>query len=336
MTSGSWKQRRVLITGVTGFLGAWVARKLVEADAEVVGLDLEPRGCLPWHGLVDAFPIVRASVTDGDAVGSALRQHRSEMCIHLAGQSMIENADERPLEAWEVNVQGTWTVMEACRALPSLAAVVVASSNHTYGAQRTRPFTEDFPFNQLDPYGASKACADLIARTYAHSYGVPAVAVRNTNTFGGADPHLTHIVTGTILSVLAGTVPVIRSDGTPTKAYLYVEDTAEAYLLLAEHAAEARIRGEAFNVTPAEPISVLELVRAILRVAGLPDLEPTVLGEPSRERDVEHLSGERLRRTLGWEPRFSLEEGLQRTIDWYRDHRAEAGAAASSTASSGS
>lgn len=319
--SDFWSNRKVLITGVSGFLGAWLARKLLEQGAAVAGLDLDPRGCLGAHGIAGDVDVIQGSVLDYDAVAAALRDNRTEVLFHLAGQAMIENAEARPLEAWELNARGSWIVMEACQQTPTLEAVAAASSNHTYGPQATRPYTEDMPFNQLDVYGASKACGDLVTRTYAAAYGLPAVAVRNTNSYGVADPHSSHIVTGTVLSVLRGERPVIRGDGTARKPYLYVEDTAEGYMLLGEHAMEDGVRGEAFNVTPAEPTSVLELVQTVLAVAGREDLEPEVLGEKRADtRHVEHLSGEKIKERLGWEPRFSLEEGVRRTLDWYREH----------------
>jgi len=315
-----WKGRRVLVTGISGFLGGWLARKLVDADAEVFGFDLDTTGVLSLHGLAGAFPVIEGSVLDLDAVTDVLQTNEIEVCAHLAGQSMIEGAAESPLPAWEVNVRGTWIVLEACRRTPGIRSVATASSNHTYGKQSSYPHGEDAPFNQLDTYGASKASADLVTRTYARAYGVPAVAVRNTNSFGPADPHGTHVVTGSILSVLEGNRPVIRSDGRPTKAYLYVEDTVEGYMALCEGAAASeRVRGEGFNVTADEPISVIDLVRTILSVADS-DLEPDVQGAPDPDPEYEYQLNRSVREAVGWSPRFSLEQGLRLTLDWYREH----------------
>jgi CDP-glucose 4,6-dehydratase len=314
-----WNGRRVLVTGISGFLGGWLARKLVDADAEVVGFDLDTVGVLPLHGLDGTFPVIEGSVLELDAVSAALEENGIEVCVHLAGQSMIEGAAEGPLHTWDVNVRGTWIVLEACRLAPAIRSVATASSNHAYGPQSSYPHGEDAPFNQLDTYGASKASADLVTRTYARAYGVPAVAVRNTNSFGPADPHNTHIVTGSILSILKGERPVIRSDGRPTKAYLYAEDTVEGYLALCEAAAlKQEVRG-GFNVTADEPISVIDLVRKLLEVAGS-DLEPDIRGGPDPDPEYEYQLNQKVRRAGGWSPRFSLEEGLRRTLAWYREH----------------
>lgn len=319
--SDFWNGRRVLVTGVSGFLGGWLAKMLLAEGAELIGYDLNTSGCLPAHGLEGDFPIVQGSVLDLGSVEQVLKDHRIEVCVHLAGQSKIEDAAVGPLAAFEVNIKGTWVVLEGCRRADSIIGVVCASSNHTYGPQTTYPFTEDSPLNQVDIYGASKTCADILARTYAHEFDMPIVAVRSTNSFGGGDPHVSHIVTGSVISLLKDEPPVIRSDGSPVKAYLYAEDTMAAYMLLAEHAGRDEVKGEAFNVTPDEPISVLDLVKTIVKVSGKEHLQPVVLATDLSQKDYfEYLSNEEIKRVLGWEPRYTLEEGIRKTFEWYAEH----------------
>jgi CDP-glucose 4,6-dehydratase len=317
----SWRGRRVLITGVGGFLGAWLSRLLVDAGATVCGLDVATDSiCLRAHGLAGAVKIVHGSVLDLDAVEGALRRHAIDACFHLAGESMIEGAASGPLAAYDLNIRGTWTVLEACRRVATLRAVVTASSNHAYGAQAQAPFPEDAPLNQLDVYGASKACADIITRSFAHNAGLPAVAARNVNSFGGADPHVSHIVTGSVLALLRDEAPIIRSDGSPVKAYLHARDTMEAYMRLAERAGEPGVRGEAFNITPLAPISVLDLVRRLIKLVAKPHLEPVVrASDLSQKGYFEHLSGDKIRKAVGWSPRLTLEDGLRMTYDWYAE-----------------
>ena len=317
-----WSERRVLVTGGGGFLGAWLLRLLSERGARPVGFDLNSASpCLRVQGVQETIPMCQGSVTDLETVEQVLREHEIEVCFHLAGQSIIADSGVDPTLAFEVNIRGTWILLEACRRVGSVIGVACASSNHTYGPQELAPFPETAPLNQLDAYGASKSCADLIIRTYAHEYGVPAVAVRNTNTFGPADSHLSHVVTGTVMSLLNDQPPVILSDGSPVKAYLYVLDTLEAYMLLAENAGRTGIYGEAFNVTAADPISVLGLVESLVTVSSKTHLKPIIQGTDLSQKDsYEHLSSVKIQQTLGWKPRFSLEEGLLRTYQWYQEH----------------
>jgi CDP-glucose 4,6-dehydratase len=316
-----WRGRRVLITGASGFLGAWLSRLLLERGVEVRGFDLTTGACLAAHGLAGRVPITHGSILDLAALERAVRDQGTEVCFHLAGQSMIEGAAAGPIAALEVNIRGTWTVLEACRRAGTLRGIVCASSNHTYGPQRTAPFAEEAPMNQLDVYGASKACADILARCFATSFDMPVVAVRNVNSFGPGDPHTSHIVTGLVLALLRGEAPVIRSDGSPVKAYLHARDTMTAYMLLGEHAADPGVRGEAFNVTPAAPVRVLDLVRTLIKAAGATGVEPVVAATDLSQKDFfEHLSGEKMRRVLRWTPALSLEEGLADTYRWYAEH----------------
>jgi len=315
-----WRGRRVLITGGGGFLGAWLSRLLLEEGAEVWSYDVSPSVCLKVHGLADRVTVIQASVMDGERLEEALKLHGIEVCFHLAGQSMIEGAAEDITSTFDINIRGTWTVLEACRRAGGLRGIVCASSNHIYGSSQSL-VTEDHLLNQLDAYGASKACADIVARAFGRNVGLPVVAARNVNSFGPGDFHTSHIVTGTILALLAGQAPVIRSDGSPVKAYLHARDTMDAYLRLAEHAQEPGVRGEAFNIAPASPISTLALVKTIVAVSGRQELEPVVLGvDRSQQGYYEHLSGEKLKQRLAWSPSMTLEEGLLDTYRWYAEH----------------
>ncbi len=232
---------------------------------------------------------------------------------------MIETGLASPMKTFEINVRGTWSVLEAAKAA-GVERVVVSSSNTVYGPQTRYPFFEDAALNGEHPYAASKAATDIVTRSYAKTLGMHAVACRQTNTFGGADPHRTHVVPSAILSLLAGEAPVIKSDGTPTKAYLYVEDTVAGYLRIAEMAHDPRVSAQAFNITMAEPVSVRELVSSAIRASGL-NVEPNIIGTAATTRkEHEHLSPAKAREVLGWEARYTLEEGLRRTFDWYRQN----------------
>src|SRR5260221_10140889 len=191
---------------------------------------------------------------------------------------------------------------------PRVRQIVVASSDKAYGDHEVLPYEEDVALQGRHPYDVSKSCADLIAHTYAHTYGTPVAITRCGNFFGGGDLNWNRIVPGSIRSVLRGERPVIRSDGQYVRDYFYVEDGAAAYLLLAEQLHRRRdLHGSAFNFSYGQQVTVLDLVNRILRAMGS-SLEPDVRNEASNEIRHQYLSAERARRELGWRPLFSLDE----------------------------
>lgn len=307
-----------MVTGITGFIGCWLAEALLEAGAQVTGFDLDEHHALDLHpGLAAKIKIVKGDILDTQALAETLSSGRVNACFHLAGQSMIEGGLSSPSKTFEINVRGTWSVLEAAKAA-GVERVVVSSSNTVYGPQTKYPFEEDAALNGEHPYAASKACADIVTRSYAKTLKMHAVACRQTNTFGGADPHRTHIVPSAVFSLLKNEPPVIKSDGTPTKAYIFVDDTVAGYLRLAELAHDPRVSGKAFNITAEEPVSVLDLVKALIKVSGK-NLEPQITGTAETTRkEHEHLSTKKAKEILGWQARFSLEDGLAKTLDWYR------------------
>lgn len=307
--SAFWSHRPVLITGAGGYLGRALAPTLARHGARVVGLDLTDPGDTP--GLAE---LVRGDLRDAGRVREVLQRHAIRTCFHLAGQPGVAESQAEPLRAFETNCQATWCVLEACRLYGRLDEIVVASSNHVYGAQPTTPCAEDAALNGSGIYAASKASADILARAYASTYRLPVGIARITNTFGGHDHHKEHLVTGTLLAVLRGEAPVIRSGGRSVKGYMYIADTVEAFRLLAERIAPLGLGGEAFNFAPDKPVAVRDLVETILRVAGRGDLKPVILGHDDAPPEREHLSSAKARRTLDWRPRYTLESGIAAAI----------------------
>ncbi len=318
--SGFWLDRPVLVTGGTGLVGGWLLRRLVEAGAEVVCLvrDWVPQCELVRTKLIERVTVVRGDVRDQVVLERALGEYEIDTVIHLAAQTIVPIANCNPVSTFETNIGGTWALLEACRRSPRLKQIVVASSDKAYGDQEQLPYSEETPLQGQHPYDVSKSCADLIAHTYAKTFDLPVVITRCGNFFGGGDLNWNRIVPGTIRSVLRGQRPIIRSDGNHIRDYFYVEDGAAVYTLLAERLAEnPSLRGEAFNFSNEVRITVLDLVRQILsRMQS--DLAPDVRNEVTNEIRYQCLSAQRARQRLGWAPLFTLEEGLERTIAWYR------------------
>jgi CDP-glucose 4,6-dehydratase len=316
-----WQDRPTLVTGATGLVGGWLVSRLLEGGADVTCLirDWVPQSALIRGGLVDKVKVVRGDVRDQALLERALGEHEIHTVFHLAAQTIVGVANRNPVSTFESNIQGTWALLEACRRSPSVKQTVMASSDKAYGDQEKLPYDETTSLQGRHPYDVSKSCGDLIAHTYAVSYGLPVAITRCGNFFGGGDLNWNRIVPGTIRSVIRGQRPVIRSDGRFVRDYFYVEDGANAYLVLAEAlAARPELAGEAFNFSNEIQVTVVDLVKRILDEMGS-DLEPDIRNEASNEIVHQYLSAAKARRDLSWTPRFGLDEGLRRTIRWYTD-----------------
>ena len=314
-----WGGRSVLVTGSAGLLGGWVCRKLADAGARVSGLDIDwSRGTVLEAG----GPVKRidGDVRDHDAMDRALREEAIDTVLHLAAQAIVGPANRDPVATFEHNILGTWVTLDACRRRPEMAAVVVASSDKAYGDQHGTPYEEGMALLGRHPYASSKVCADVLAQTYAASFGLPVAITRCGNMYGGGDTEWSRIIPGTIRSVLQHERPVIRSDGHFVRDYLFVEDAADGVMALAEAVATRQeLVGEAFNFSADARLSVLEIVARVLRLMQS-NLEPVVRNEAVNEIPEQRVRARKAHEVLGWSPATSLDEGLARTVDWYRNY----------------
>ncbi|MBN1452603.1 MAG: GDP-mannose 4,6-dehydratase [Anaerolineales bacterium] len=318
--SGFWLDRPTLVTGASGFLGGWLVRRLVEAGTDVICLvrDWVPKSELVCSGLFAEVKVVRGDIRDQALLERTLGEYEIETVFHLAAQTIVGIANRNPSSTFEANIQGTWRLLEACRRSPTVKQIITASSDKAYGDQEHLPYDENTPLRGQHPYDVSKSCADLIAHTYAKTYYLPVAITRCGNFFGGGDLNWNRIVPGTIRSVLRNQQPTIRSDGSYVRDYFYIEDGAAAYMLLAEQLAyRPELRGEAFNFSDETQITVSELVRRILSLMKS-NLEPVVCNQAANEIQHQYLSAAKARKLLNWQPLFTLQEGLQRTIEWYK------------------
>lgn len=318
-----WKDRPVLVTGCTGLLGSWLVRALVGRKALVVGLmrDWVPQSELVAARTIDRIRVVRGDVRDQETVERALGEYEVETVFHLAAQTIVGIANANPVSTLDSNIRGTWSVLEACRRSPGVRQIVVASSDKAYGVHPRLPYTEEAPLQGRHPYDVSKSCADLIAQSYATTYGLPVCVTRCGNLYGGGDLNWNRLVPGTIRSAMLGERPVIRSDGSFVRDYFYVEDGVLAYVGLAEALAAAPdLAGHAFNFSNETQVSVRDMARRILDSMGRHDLELDVRATAGNEIPHQYLDASKARNMLGWRPAFDLEGGLRRTIGWYAKH----------------
>lgn len=314
-----WDSKNVFLTGCTGFLGSYIAKELVNQGANVTGLvrDKVPKSNLYTGEEYKKINVVWGAVEDEPLLERIMGEYEIDTVFHIAAQAIVGISNRNPLGTFEANIRGTYNILEAARRSPLIKRIIVASSDKAYGDQTQLPYHEDMPLKGSHPYDVSKSCTDLIAQAYHKTYGLPVCITRCGNLYGGGDLNFNRIIPQTIKSVLRGERPVIRSDGTFIRDYFYVEDAVKAYMLLAEKMIDLGLEGQAFNFSNEIQLTVLELVNKILALMDT-DLTPVILNQGSNEIVHQYLSAKKAREILGWNPSFTIDEGLIRTIEWYR------------------
>jgi len=316
-----WNNKNIFITGADGFIGGWVAKTLVDKGANVIVVARDDRkgSALKLHKIIDKVTLVKGDVTDYSLMRRIINEYEIEYVFHFAAQAIVSIANSSPLSTFETNIKGTWTILEAVRNANygGFKGIIVASTDKAYGIHEQLPYTEESELKGIYPYDASKACADIIARSYAKMYDMPVAVTRKSNIYGGGDLNFSRIVPRAISWLERGTDFVVRGGGSSERDYLYVEDAVAGYLALAENLHRNEIKGEAFNFSTNKPVSVLEMVKAISMVLGK-DKEPFIEQDAPGEIDRQYLANEKAQRLLGWQPKHDLDEGLCKTAEWYR------------------
>ncbi len=312
---------RVLVTGAYGLVGGWLVRALLARGAAVtvVRRDHCDRSALSAMGLEGRVSVVHGDILLDGLIARALAEYEIETVFHLAAQTLVPIANHSPVSTFETNMRGSWLLLEACRH-HGVGRVVVASSDKAYGRQPL-PYREEAPLAPSYPYDVSKAATDMLARSYWHTWGLPVAVTRFANIYGGGDYNGSRLVPEAVGAALAGRAPVVRSDGSPERDFLYVEDAVAAYLAIASALGRGEAAGEAFNAGCGRPHKVLDVVALICELAGT-GVAPRILGTgtPAGEIDSQWVDFAKLRAATGWTPSVELRDGLQRTIDWYRKH----------------
>ncbi|TPV55467.1 NAD-dependent epimerase/dehydratase family protein [Aestuariibacter sp. GS-14] len=322
ITTSFWENRNVFVTGCTGFLGGWVMKELNAMGANTVGLirdvnsskkDLLIGNTTPKHA-------VFGRLEDYETIVRAINEYEVDTVFHLGAQPIVGVANRNPVSTFEANIKGTWNVLEACRQVNTVKRVLVASSDKAYGEQPVLPYDESMPLQGMHPYDVSKSCTDLISQTYHNTYKTPVTITRCGNFFGGGDLNFNRIVPGTIRSVLHDENPIIRSDGTFIRDYVYVKDIVNFYLILAEAMENEKIHGHAFNYSAELQLNPLEITEQILKITGKTHLKPVILNEAKGEIPHQYLSNAKAKEVLGWSPSYTLEQALTETVDWYKQY----------------
>lgn len=320
MVSTFWNNKNVFITGGTGFLGSYLVKKLVNYGANVTILvrDYIPQSNIYRGEEYKKVNVVHGTLEDYLLIERTLGEYEIDTVFHLAAQAIVGVANRNPLGTFKSNIEGTWNILEAARKSPLIKRVIVASSDKAYGDQEKLPYDENMPLQGKHPYDVSKSCADLIAQTYYETYKLPVCITRCGNLYGGGDLNFNRIIPQSIQSILNNEAPVIRSDGSFIRDYFYIEDAVDAYINLAEKVVELNLGGQAFNFSNEIQLTVLELVNKILKIMGS-SMKPIILNQGSNEIIHQYLSAKKARTVLGWSPNYTIDEGLSKTIEWYKD-----------------
>jgi len=314
-----WKNTNVLVTGADGFIGSHIAKALIDKGAKVTTIvrDIRKTNNLDILSLRDKINIVHGDLVNFNDCERGINEYDIEFCFHIAAQAIVGPANRSPLSTFESNIKGTWNILEASRLSKTIKGLIIASSDKAYGQQKKLPYTEDSPLNGYFPYDASKVCADVLARSYFMTYGLLLAITRNANTYGPADMNLSRIIPDVIVRLIKNQQPVIRSDGTPERDYMYIKDAVNAYLTLAENLRRKDVMGQAFNFGTGKPISVIGLYKKIIKLMGK-KVEPKILGEAKNEIDRQYLDSQKAKKILNWAPKYNLDQGLKETIAWYK------------------
>lgn len=317
-----WQDKRVFVTGGSGLVGGWLVEKLLQQGADVIVLlrDWVPQSRLLSSKNLKNATIVRGDLSDTRQLERILAEYEVQSVIHLAAQTIVPIANKNPLSTFESNIAGTWNLLEACRHVKSVTSIVVASSDKAYGDVPLLPYKEDMPLQAVYPYDVSKACADMISLSYAKSFDLPVAITRCGNFFGGGDLNWNRIIPGTIRSVIRDQAPVIRSDGTLIRDYIYVEDAVSAYITLSEALTKNQsLKSEAFNFSNETQKTVFELTHTILSLLGS-NLVPIIQGNNNGEIKEQYLDSSKAHEMLRWKAFFGLDEGLKKTVEWYKEY----------------
>jgi len=323
--------KKILITGVNGFVGGNIAKKLVQLGAEVFGLTRTRtfNSFLCYENVDKKISLVEGELCDLQLLSRIISEEEINIIFHLAAQVEVGVGLKNPYLTFETNVRGTYTLMEAARLFPTtVEAIIVASSDKSYGEypRNAMPYKEDYPLLPKFPYDTSKACADMIAQTYAYgANSLPIVVTRFSNIYGPGQLNFSALIPDGIRSALGYSKFIPRGDGSMMRDFLYIKDVVELYISIAEFLANntKKISGQIFNAGSNSPKTVKEILECIFTIIGDMDEYNNVLQKMKNKKtvgeiDCQFMDYEKVQDYFGWTPQHSFHDGISKTVDWYK------------------
>jgi CDP-glucose 4,6-dehydratase len=327
-----WHGKRVLISGINGFIGGNIAKYLVHQGADVLGLirNINEDTFLYFDGIASQTKLVRGDLTDKELLRRVIVEERIQCVFHLAAQVEVGVARVYPFLTWETNIRGTYCLLEAVREnREDVEAIIIASSDKAYGeyGKDRMPYREDYPLIPIYPYDVSKACADIIARSYASSlFGLPIIVTRFCNIYGQGQLNFSALIPDSVRCALGYGEFVPRSDGTQVRDYVYVDDAVQLYAVIAESLAQnGALSGEVFNVGTNQPRSVREVVKKVFEITQQPEKYAEIEKlwanrKTTGEIDCQYMTFDKVNKFFGWKPEIDFDRGIRSTIAWYRKY----------------
>lgn len=327
-----WKNKKVLVTGINGFVGGNLCKGLINQGAEVFGLirNKNYESFLYYENLDKKIKIFEGDLCDKDLFSRIISEEQINNIFHLAAQVEVGVGISNPYLTFESNIRGTYSLLEACRLFPdNLESIIIASSDKSYGSYPVdmMPYKEDYPLLPKFPYDTSKACADLVAQSYANDiYKLPIIVTRFCNIYGPGQLNFSAVIPDGIRSSLRYSTFIPRSDGSMTRDFLHVDDVTDLYLLMGKHlASNPSIRGEIFNAGPNDPVSVKEILEMIFLIANNDKDYQNILNQmkdkkPSGEIDYQCMDFEKVNKYFDWSPSINLDKGMKNTFNWFKDY----------------
>jgi CDP-glucose 4,6-dehydratase len=311
-------KKKVLVTGGAGFIGGYVVKNLLTLgyDVSVIDIEVHKHSVFALEKLEAQVKYTDIDIRDRAKTIQFFRNYTFDSVIHLAAEPIVETGYDDPLKTFEINIMGTAHMLEGLRRSSPKTGVIVASSDKAYGKAKEKTYTEESPLQGDHPYDVSKSCTDLIAQTYAKTYGMPIVVTRFGNVYGGGDVHLNRIIPGICMAVINKKNLEVRSDGTYVRDYIYVEDVADGYIYLLKNMDKAR--GQVYNFSSDDNFSVKDLIQKASEYFG-EEIPYVIQNIAKNEIPYQHLDYSKIR-AIGWKPMHSLKDGLEKTLLWYKTY----------------
>ena len=316
------KNKLFLVTGCYGFVAQHLIHNLLLNNNRVIGVYNKKYQLKIFNNknYINQKKLIvkKVDIRDKKALTILFKKYKFDYCYHLAAISQVLTSNQSPEETYEINVFGTINLLESAKLYRPKIKFIFSSSDKAYGSSEKLPYKEDFPLNGLNPYDASKACADIISRSYAKAFNLQVCVTRFVNIYGPGDVNWDRIIPGTIKSLINNKKPVLRSNGRFLRDYLFIDDVVNGYIMLGKAMQNKKVKGIAINFGSGKPITVLNLVKKMLKINNNNSKFYIIKNKVKNEIKDQYSGYQLAKETIHWKPKISLEEGLVKTFSWYK------------------